>query len=69
MLNNDMKTMNKVKLEINMMNTFDDDRCGVGSVWLLKTGLAGVRGQVGDPISKSSCIVGVPPPVAKWLWL
>lgn len=31
------------------------------------TGLAGVRGHVGDPISKSSCIVGVPPGVDKWL--
>ena len=44
-----------------------DDRCGVDSVWLLKTGLAGVRGHVGDPLSKSSCIVGVLPADAKWL--
>lgn len=42
--------------------------CGVGSGWLLKTGLAGVWGQVGDPISKSSCI-GVLPADDKWLWL
>lgn len=35
----------------------------------IRTGLAGVRGHVGDPISKSSCIVGVPPGVDKWLWL
>lgn len=54
---------------VSSSHTFDDDLCGGVSVWLLNTGLAGVRGQFGDAISKSSCIVGVLPADAKWLWL
>lgn len=65
-----LKWKKQVENDFFIVRTFPPvDRCGVDSVWLLKTGLAGVRGHVGDPISKSSCIVGVLPADAKWLWL
>lgn len=59
------------------MDAFDydtfDDLCGVGvsgaGVWLLNTGLAGVRGHVGDGelISKSSWGVAAALGGVKWL--
>lgn len=48
-------------------HTFDALLCVGVSEWLLKTGLAGVRGQLGDPISKSSFMDELPADEAKWL--